>query len=158
MRIRFLAAVGAALIFSSTAIAREDGASRPGRYDKCPVCGMFVSRYPDWTAAVRFQDGTTAWFDGAKDLFKFLADPGWFLPGRKAADVAAVAVTDYYAVTPIDAKEAFFVVGSDVLGPMGKELVPFAKRAEAEEFLRDHRGKRILRFADVNRSVLDDLE
>ena len=59
---------------------------------------------------------------------------------------------------PLDAKEAFFVVGSDVFGPMGKELVPFAKRAEAEEFLRDHRGKKVLRFADVNRAVLDGLE
>jgi len=29
---------------------------------------------------------------------------------------------------------------------------------EAEEFLRDHKGKRLLRFAEVNRTVLDGLE
>ena len=119
---------------------------------------MFVSRYPDWTATVTFQDGSLAWFDGAKDLFKFLADPGRFMPGRKAADVRVVTVTDYYGVTPLDAKEAFFVVGSDVFGPMGKELIPFSKRTEAEEFLRDHRGKQILRFGDVNRAVLEGLD
>ncbi len=119
---------------------------------------MFVAKYPDWTATVSFHDGSAAWFDGAKDLFKFLADPGRFLPGRKAADVRSITVTDYYAVKLLDAKEAFFVVGSDVFGPMGKELVPFGKRSEADEFLRDHRGKKVLRFGDVNRAVLEGLE
>jgi nitrous oxide reductase accessory protein NosL len=119
---------------------------------------MFVGKYPDWTAAVTFQDGSTAWFDGAKDLFKFLADPGRFHPGRKAADVRSVTVTDYYAVKPVPARDAFFVVGSDVFGPMGKELVPFGKRSEADEFLRDHRGKKVLRYEDVTRAVLEGLE
>jgi len=147
----------ALLLLGAVAVAQEPG-KRPSPKDKCPVCGMFVSKYPDWTATVAFQDGGLAWFDGAKDLFKFLADPGRFVPGRKATDVRAVTVTDYYGVTRVDAKEAFFVAGSDVFGPMGKELVPFGKKTEAEEFLRDHHGKKILRFGDVNRTVLEGLE
>ncbi len=149
------ASVGAVLAFSSLA---AEPAARPGAKDKCPVCGMFVSRYPDWTASVTFGDGSRAWFDGAKDLFKFLADPAAFLPGRKASDVRSITVSDYYALRPLDAREAFYVVGSDVTGPMGRELVPFATRAEAQDFLRDHRGKQVLRFAEVNRSVLAGLE
>ena len=31
------------------------------------------------------------------------------------------------------AKEAFFVIGSDVYGPMGHELIPFASKADAEQ-------------------------
>jgi len=158
VRIARLAWAGVALLLLAGTVAAEEPGRRPGPKDKCPVCGMFVSKYPDWTATVSFQDGGVAWFDGAKDLFKFLADPGRFLPGRKAADVRAVTVTDYYGVRPLDAKDAFFVVGSDVFGPMGKELVPFGKRSEADEFLRDHRGKQVLRFAEVNRAVLEGLE
>ena len=158
MRIARIAGAVAALLLAAATGSAADATRRPGPKDKCPVCGMFVSKYPDWTATVTFQDGGMAWFDGAKDLFKFLADPGRFLPGRKAADVRAITVTDYYGVRTLDAKDAFFVVGSDVFGPMGKELVPFGKRAEAEEFLRDHRGKRILRFSEVNRAVLEGLE
>ena len=154
---RFTWAVAALLMLATPGIA-EEAAKRPSAKDKCPVCGMFVSKYPDWTATAAFQDGSVAWFDGAKDLFKFLVDPGRFVPGRKPADIRVVTVTDYYAVKPLDAREAYFVVGSDVFGPMGKELVPFGKRAEADEFLRDHRGKRVLRFNDVNRAVLDGLE
>jgi nitrous oxide reductase accessory protein NosL len=58
----------------------------------------------------------------------------------------------------VDAREAWFVVGSDVLGPMGHELVPFARREEAEEFLRDHRGASVLRFDDVNARILEALD
>ena len=53
-------------------------------------------------------------------------------------------MTDYYALEPIDGRTAFYVVGSDVFGPMGKELIPFAQRAQAEEFLKDHKGRAIL--------------
>jgi nitrous oxide reductase accessory protein NosL len=41
------------------------------------------------------------------------------------------------------------VIGSDVLGPMGHEFVPLASRADAEEFMRDHKGSRVLGFGDV---------
>jgi nitrous oxide reductase accessory protein NosL len=119
---------------------------------------MFVARYPDWTAAVRFTDGSMAWFDGAKDLFRFLAEPGRYSPARSPADVKEVLVTDYYAVQRVDARVAWFVLGSDVFGPMGKELVPFAKRSDAEEFSRDHHGSRILRFAEVGRDLLARLD
>ena len=58
----------------------------------------------------------------------------------------------------MDARTAWFVVGSDVLGPMGHELVPFAREAEAREFLRDHRGKQVLRFAEVTPALLKALD
>jgi len=155
-----LAAAGTvvAMLLVNSAPAVENAGPGPTPKDKCPVCGMFVSKYPDWAASVTFHDGSKAWFDGAKDLFKFLADPGHFLPGRGIADVRKVIVTDYYSLRPVDAKDAFFVVGSNVFGPMGLELVSFAKRSEADDFMRDHDGKRLLRFGDVNRAVLDGLE
>lgn len=58
-------------------------------------------------------------------------------------------MTEYYGLTRVDARTAFYLVGSDVLGPMGHELVPLASREEAEEFLADHKGRLILRFDDV---------
>jgi len=133
-------------------------APKPGPESKCPVCGMFVARYPDWVAGVVFRDGTPAFFDGAKDLFKFLLHPERFGTGRKAGDVKRVFVTDYYAVTPVDARDAFFVLGSDVFGPMGTELVPFEKRSDAEEFMKDHKGTAILRFQDVDDPTIRTLE
>jgi nitrous oxide reductase accessory protein NosL len=73
--------------------------------------------------------------------------------------MVAVRVTDYYNLQLVDAKTAFYVIGSDVLGPMGHELVPLATRADAEDFMKEHKGRRILGFAEVTRDLplkLDD--
>jgi copper chaperone NosL len=126
--------------------------------DRCPVCGMFVYKYPKWVARIVFQDGTAYFYDGAKDMFKHLFDTGKYTPGRSADKVQSIEVTDYYEVELIDAKSAFYVIGSDVLGPMGHELLPFKDRESAQEFLEDHEGKPILRFEEITPTIIESLD
>lgn len=130
----------------------------PGPRDLCPVCGMVVSKYPAWIATVLYQDGHAHHFDGAKDLFKYLFDLKRYAPRHQAADIRAIAVTEYYGLARLDATKAFYVIGSDVLGPMGHELVPLASRADAEEFSRDHQGKGILTYRQVTRGLVEGLD
>lgn len=130
----------------------------PGPRDTCPVCGMFVEKYPDWVATVLFADGTALHFDGAKDFFKFLADVGHYAPGRTRDQITAMGVTDYYEVARVRAEDALFAIGSDVLGPMGHELVPLATEADAGDFMKDHAGKRLLTFAEVTPELLAGLD
>ena len=144
--------------WSALAAAQAVSVPKPGPKDLCPVCGMLVSKYPNWVAAVVYTDGHAHHFDGAKDLFKYLQELPRYAPGHRREDVATVAVTDFYNLEKIDARQAWYVTGSDVLGPMGHELVPLATRADAEDFLKDHKGKRILRFADVVPEVLKALD
>jgi nitrous oxide reductase accessory protein NosL len=126
--------------------------------DRCPVCGMFVYKYPKWVAQIVFKDGTSYFYDGAKDMFKHIFDTSKYTRGRTADQIAAVYVTDYYEVELIEAKPAYFVIGSDVLGPMGHELLPFKDQASAQEFLEDHKGTKILRFQDVTPAVIESLD
>jgi nitrous oxide reductase accessory protein NosL len=119
---------------------------------------MFVAKYPEWVATVLLSDGQAAHFDGAKDLFKYLLDLPRYAPGRRPEDIGAVGVTEYYGLTRIDARSAWYVIGSDVLGPMGHDLVPLASRDDAEEFARDHGGRRVLRFEEVDRALLEGLD
>ena len=130
----------------------------PGPDSVCAVCGMFVSKYPEWIAYVVYKDAHAHYFDGAKDMFKFLADPKRYVPGHKPEDVAQVAVTDYYSVEAIPAQSAWYVVGSDILGPMGHELVPLATEAEARDFQRDHQGQAIVRFGQITSELLERLD
>jgi copper chaperone NosL len=130
----------------------------PGPKEKCPVCGMFVKKYPDWIAQVHFKDGTYAVFDGAKDMFKYLFDLKKYSPQRKASDISAIYVTDYYGLRPIDGYSASYVMGSDVYGPMGRELVPFAKVEEARVFMRDHKGKTVITFGEVTPALVHGLD
>ena len=102
--------------------------------DKCPVCGMFVAKYPDFLAQIVWADGSSVFFDGAKDMFKYYFNLKKYAPSRQSAEIAFVYVTDYYNMTPIDARRAWYVVGSDVYGPMGRELIPFVGEEDAVEF------------------------
>jgi copper chaperone NosL len=45
-----------------------------------------------------------------------------------------------------------------VLGPMGHEFVPLASQADAEEFLRDHKGRRMLRFNEIRPGLPEKLD
>ncbi len=145
-------------LLAGAASAAEYRPVAPAVTDKCPVCGMFVAKYPDFLAQVVYRDGTYAVFDGAKDLFKYLLNLQRYAPSRRAADIGANYVTDYYALTPIDAKRAWYVIGSDVYGPMGRELIPLGTEREAKEFLADHKGSRLLRFEDITTAILKELE
>lgn len=145
------------LVFSTlTAFAAEP--VKPTGSDKCPVCGMFVAKYPDFVAEIIFKDGSYAVFDGAKDMFQYYFNLVKYNPSKKAEDIVSIYVTDYYGLTLIDGVKAFYVNGSSVTGPMGKELIPFEKEDDAKEFMADHAGKQRLKFDEVTPALVKSLE
>lgn len=147
-----------ALLFSLWAVLAaaqgEVAIPKPGAKDLCPVCGMLVSKYPNWVAVALYRDGHAHYFDGAKDMFKYLQEYPKYAPGHRKEDLAGLYVTEFYGLAKIDAKKAFYVTGSDVLGPMGHELVPLETRADAEEFLKDHKGRKIYTFDQVTAEIV----
>lgn len=130
----------------------------PSEDHMCPICGMFVAQHKEFLAAAVFTDGATEFFDGCKDMFRFLFDVGKYTGGRTRQDITAIWVTDYYSLKWTEAAKAVFVLGSDVLGPMGRELIPFAKASEGKEFLKDHKGRALLTFAEVTPAILKDID
>jgi copper chaperone NosL len=147
---RALTATLCAVCLAAVAVSASDP-PRPGPRDRCAVCGMFVAEYPSWVAAIELEHGRRLFFDGPKDMFRFLLEPETYARGEDVDrdDVERIWVTDYYTTRMIDATTAFYVVGSDVTGPMGPELVPMATREAAESFTADHGGDRVLAFAEV---------
>lgn len=152
-RYRLRAAMLLMTLGTSLALAQPVQVPKPGARDLCPVCGMVVSKYPEWTASVVFRDGHVHHFDGAKDLFKYLHQMSKYAPGHPRADIARIAVTEFYDLQRIDASTAWYVIGSNVTGPMGHEFVPLASREDAVEFMRDHAGRRLLRFEEIGAAL-----
>jgi copper chaperone NosL len=126
--------------------------------DKCPVCGMFVAKYADFVDQIVFKDGSHAFFDGVKDMMKYYYAVPKYNPSKTKADIAHILVTDYYSLELVDGLQAFYVVGSDVYGPMGKELMPFKEEAAAKEFKVDHKGTAILSFKDITPELIKTLD
>lgn len=127
-----------------------------GHDEKCPVCGMFVYKYPRWAAQLTYDGGHFS-FDGVKDMAKYLQTPAKY-GGKADFKPKEVMVTDYYTQLAIDGKSAFYVIGSDVLGPMGHELIPFEKKSDADTFLKDHKGTKIVKLDEITSSMLCKLD
>ena len=108
------------VLLASFATAGDKKPIKPTGNDKCPVCGMLVEHFPKFLAQIIFTDGTYAMFEGPKDMFKYYLDMKKYNPSKKPSDIDSVYVTDYSSLKPIDGLKAFYVVGSNVDGPMGR--------------------------------------
>ncbi len=122
---------------------------------KCPVCGMFVSKYPKWSALMEIE-GKKHYFDGVKDMMKFYIFDADFPYDRER--VKTFVVSDFYTLNTIPAKKAFYVIGSDIFGPMGDELIPFSTEKAAKNFFMDHNGKKIVTFDKITPKMVMELD
>ncbi len=150
----FVIAAALLLYISGAAQAVERKPVAVKKSDKCQVCGMLVAGYPNWISQIIFKDGTYAFFDGPKDMFKYYFNIGKYNPSKKQSDIEVIFVTEYYSAKLMDAKKLLFVKGSDVDGPMGFELVPVETMEKAKEFMTDHHGKKIIEFGAVKKEDL----
>ncbi|WP_136796946.1 nitrous oxide reductase accessory protein NosL [Desulfosediminicola ganghwensis] len=150
----FLLVEGAIIVVNSKAGESKPLAVVTAR-DRCPVCGMFVSKYPTWVAQIRLSDDRVEMFDGPKDMLAYYMSPKDF--GAGDATVGDVVVRDYYSQEWIDGEQAFYVMGSDVYGPMGNEFVPFETMEAAKNFAKDHRGKRVLLFDEIDNELVQSI-
>ncbi len=157
MFLRRLVPIICVFVFAASPAAAEKKPVTPTEKDKCPVCGMFVAKFPEMLAEIIFKDGTYAVFDGPKDMFRYYLNMKKYNPSKKINDIDSIYVHEYYNLTFIDGRKAYYVLGSDVYGPMGRELIPFLKETDASAFRRDHKGK-VLRFGDVTEAVMKTLE
>lgn len=122
---------------------------------KCPICGMFVSKYPKWSALIEV-GGKKYYFDGVKDMMKFYIFDADFPYDREKIKI--FVVSDFYTLNKIPAKKAFYVIGSDVFGPMGDELIPFSTEKAAKNFFMDHAGKKIVTFDKITAKMVMTLD
>lgn len=121
---------------------------------RCPVCGMFVKKYPSWITQLILGDGKIQVFDGVKDMMAYYFAPELY-GNTSDITVVSVFVKDYYQQEWIDGKTAFYVRGSDVYGPMGHELIPFDNRVAAENFMKDHKGDEVLGFSEITHDLIN---
>ena len=72
--------------------------------------------------------------------------------------LSKVLVTDYYTQKTIDGTKAYYVIKSDVYGPMGHELIPFESLEDAKAFKKDHFAKKIVKFNELTQIEVDKLD
>jgi nitrous oxide reductase accessory protein NosL len=125
--------------------ATKEAISVPPK-SKCPVCGMFVTKYPKWVSTLQINE-KIHYFDGVKDMMKFYVFDVDFPYDR--SKIKEIKVTDFYTLKAMNAQEAFYVLGSDIYGPMGNEFIPFKSEEGAKNFMKDHHAEEIIRFQEI---------
>ena len=126
------------------------------RSTSCELDGMLLADYPGPKAQIHFagQD-KPSFFCDTVELFSTL------LAGEQVRAVQAVYVQDMGKADwnqPqghwIDAKTAFYVLGSKRHGSMGPTIGSFAQEADAQKFATEYGGK-VLRFGDIKADMVD---
>jgi len=137
---------------------------------KCPVCGMVIGgkdaqgvtvTYKDGrvvgfggVAAAVFKDGHVVGFEGARCMFIYNSMPQKY--NVDVADITHQYVTDFVIKKMIELSKAFLVLGSNVKGPMGYDLIAFTNREEAAKFASENDGKWIVQLHEVARAAKEE--
>jgi len=122
----------------------------------CGKCGMYPAQYPRWQSQIIFKDGAMTPFDGCKCMFNFLFAMDEYDKMHSRDDVSVAWVKDFNSGKWINAADAHYVVGSNMMGPMGKELIPFAESAAARKFHQEQGGT-MMDYADITPEVMKTL-
>jgi nitrous oxide reductase accessory protein NosL len=82
-------------------------------------------------------------------MFKYILNMVKYEQKHTSDDIAAIWVKDFASGKWLDGRKAVYVVGSKVMGPMGKELIPFNNGGAAGQFKTANEGM-IKHFADIS--------
>lgn len=117
--------------------------------ERCKNCGMKIDPASSWNAQLIGMDGAPVRFDTPRCAFTY-----WRSGKMEAKDIQA---TDYYERVLRGSAELKFVVGGDVLGPMGPDLVP-VEAPRASKFIQDHGADRAYLASEVMMDVLNAIK
>lgn len=127
--------------------------------DECHLCGMLITRFDGPKGEVfRKETGNQVLkFCSTRDLFSYYLDPEntrniaqLFVHDMSKMPWGSESIDDKYF---IDAKTAWYVVGSEKMGAMGETLVSFSKENDAKAFAKEFGGK-VIAFTDINYDAL----
>lgn len=125
--------------------------------DECHLCGMLITNFsgPKGELYRKDRGDNVHKFCSTRDMFSFYLDP------ENKRNVTTMYVHDMSKMPwdePddgyfIDAKTAWFVVGSEKTGAMGKTLASFSKQNDAQAFAIEFGGE-VLDFSQVDQASL----
>ncbi len=141
----------------------------------CDQCGMVIDQHPGPTGQVFFDDHPPdregpAWFcsgtcsysyrfdredDGLDPVVTYLTDYSrvdYSVDDGDEPSISAHLAADNHR----EEADLSVVVGSDVIGAMGPDLIPFSDSADAEAFA-DEYGGTVQSAGDVDRELVDSI-
>lgn len=147
----FLKTFMIAVLVATAGCAQKPEAARPPEAgvtpveivegDHCDECGMAIKDMR-FAAQIIYKDGTVKKFD----------DIGCMLIHYDEMDkeaLKAIFVKDYNVLEWVNAKEAMYIIGSDVKTPMMYGIIAFKDMNSGMKFKGEHGGEMVHKFEDL---------
>ncbi len=125
--------------------------------DRCLIRQFEVAKYPQWVAKVVTVQNKNVYFSSPKSMFEYLFGASRWpeLGALNRNDMKSILVTDFKTGHAIDATRAYYVYGSNQVSPGGDDLVPFASKSDAEDFMKRRHGARVLSFSKITPALVN---
>ena len=149
----------------------------------CAKYGIDTSAHPEFRAYARLKDGSALAFASPKAMFAYFfesessdanfggASAEENLMSKNSASGnfgesnstntnfggAELYVTDYASGEILRAQDAFYVFGSMLQSARGDDLITFARLRDAQGFMREKKGHKILQFREISAKLIDYL-
>ena len=121
----------------------------PGPQTACTLDGMLLHDFPGPKGQIHYADGETDFFCDTLEMFSIYLKPE---EQRRTTAIFTqdMGQADWKAPRGhwMDARQAYYVLGSDMTGSMGPTLASFARLNDAQDFSKKHGGK-VLRFDQI---------
>lgn len=131
------------------------GFSQPVKIEahkECPLCGMYPARYPQFNCQIIFKDGRYEAFDSAIGLVVYLLFSE--NTGMPLQPIEKIYFKDYLKKSWIEADNTFFVIGSEIMGPMGIEFLAADSQQAANALKKQEKGQDIVYFKEINQQYM----
>jgi nitrous oxide reductase accessory protein NosL len=118
-----------------------------------------LNKYPKWLCEAEFADKSRQQFVSVKSMMQVYYHQDYFLARKLIpAKIEKLYVQDYLTGEKVDARKAFYVFGSRIVGPHGDDLIPFSSEENAKLFMLKHGGTKILPFGKLSKGLIRYLD
>ncbi len=125
-----------------------------------PLFGWNVNKYGNLVCMIELKNGKKAYFSSVKSMMDFYYRP-WFYEAygaKTVKDIKRMVVQDYITGKTLDAKKAYYVFGSRLIGPKGDDLIPFKDMTTLKLFESRYGGHKVLRFNKITKGLIKYLD
>ncbi len=113
--------------------------------ESCQLCGMWIDQYQRTVGELVYKDGTTEHTCGVACLLRIVQEKG-------VDSFRSIRVKDWNNGTQVDARDAWYSIGSLLIPDMLPNYIAFADRKEAEAFAAE-KGGTVLSFVGAMETI-----
>ncbi len=124
-----------------------------------PVYILPLKKYNKWLCEAELKNKKKVQFVSVKSMMQVAEHEAYFKKhGVLSASIDKLYVQDFNTGRKIDAKKAFYVFGSRIVGPHGDDLIPFESESNARLFMMKNGGTKILPYAKLTKGLIRYLD